>query len=115
MFQSVYFDTDRGLEETATGSAFSPDVASVHELGHIQNAIDSPQDFIKRRNTTDTVWKNLEEKETTAKYEVPYAASRGMLQRSSYSKGFKSIKTINSINAITSSNLFNIMRSIGGF
>ena len=114
-FQTVYFDTDRGIEETATGKTFSPDVALVHELGHIQNAIDSPTDFVNRKASPDPVWGNLEEKQTTTKYEDPYAASRGMLQRTGYATGYKPVKTINSTNATTPKQLGNIMRAVLGF
>lgn len=62
------------------------------ELGHIQNAIDSPTDFINLKASPDPVWGNLEEKQTTTKYEVPYAASRGMLQRTGYATGKKLLK-----------------------
>ena len=59
-YQTIYFDTDRGIEETTTGKSLSPDVALVHELGHIQNAIDNPTEFINRKNESDPVWFDLE-------------------------------------------------------
>ena len=77
----------------------------VHELGHIQNAIDDPAAFMVRKRTADATWNNLEEKEAITKYELSYALPRGMLRRQAYSKGYKTIKTINSTHAITPTQL----------
>jgi hypothetical protein len=95
-YQLVYFDIDRGLEDISTGDSFSPDVALVHELGHIKNAIDNPGSFVTRKKTPNATWKNEEEREVIQKYEIPYAQSRKMLQRTSYSNGYQPKQTSNS-------------------
>jgi len=118
--QSMIFNPTQGIADEKTGEAFSPDVSMVHELGHLKNAIDDIDAWKNRVNTPDLIWGDLEEKQTIMKYEVPYSRSRNMLERTSYSRGYKPITTINSTNAITPDQLNTIIRSIslsrtGGF
>ena len=101
--QKIIFNPTMGLKENSTGNALSPDVALVHELGHVMNAIDSPVDFDARNRTHDSDWKNAEEKYNIQKWEIPYAKSRGMLERTSYSEGISIIETINSTTNATNS------------
>jgi hypothetical protein len=91
--QEITFNPTQGLQDEETGETFSPDVALLHELVHVKHAISNPKAFRERRASDDPDWKNLEEKETVTKYEVPYSRSRGMLERTRYSDGYKRIRT----------------------
>lgn len=110
--QEITFNPTRGLMNESTGEAFSPDVGLLHELGHIKNAIDDPKGAYTRLDTPDATWGDKEEQFNIQKWEIPYARSRGMLERASYNNGIAPINTINSTNAITLKQLNTIVRSI---
>lgn len=104
-FGTIDFNPTMGITDFSSRKVIPPFVLLIHDLGHLKNNIDNPEEYRERSEpNSNFIWGDNEEEYNIKKYEHPlidYFNKTGkeedqLLKRGSYNRKPRAIKTENS-------------------